>query len=82
MPDPAPALAGLGFSRPIAARSSLAKMVGAGTTRREIVVAASFRIWPGWRRRRPPDSRAAIWWSGPELASGGMDCFATLAMTA
>jgi len=39
------------------------------TTRREIVVAASFRIWPGWRRRRPPDSRAAIWGSLRHLAS-------------
>jgi len=40
------------------------------TTRREIVVAASFRIWPGWRRRRPPDSRAGIWGSFACLASG------------
>jgi len=33
--------------------------VGAGTTRSEIVVAAAFRPWPGWRRLRPPDSRGA-----------------------
>jgi len=29
------------------------------TTRHEIVVAASFRTWPGWRQRRPPTSAGA-----------------------
>jgi len=36
-----------------------ASEVGTGTTRDEIVVAASFRTWPGWRQPRPPGSRGA-----------------------